>query len=190
MGLLHESNGEIFMKKYLFIPLILLHIIVLAVVILFTPRIAKDIKKKQNFQNTYAIQNVKTGKDIRVHNAGIEDKTKIILYSHNNWECMTWELILLKDNTYLLKNLYTEKTFQPSSTPQEGTSLWQKPMGGSKLKYWEFIKQSDNNYLIRLKDTELYLTITSDKNNSPIVLMSKQNSDSQLWKLIRQNPLI
>ena len=156
----------------------------------FCPRIYKDIKKKRNYANTYAIQNIKTGKDIRVYNAGNDDGTKIILYSHYNWECMTWQLIQLGDNTYLLKNLYTQKSFQPSSSPEAGIGLWQQTLGGSSLQYWEFIKQIDETYLIRLKDTELYLTVTSDENNSDIVLMTKQNSDSQLWKLVRQNPIV
>jgi hypothetical protein len=140
--------------------------------------------------NTYAIQNIGTGKDIREHNAGNDDGTKIILYSHHNWECITWQLIQLEGETYLLKNLYTQKSFEPASSPQAGVSLWQQTLGGSLLQYWEFIKQPDETYLIRLKDTELYLTVTSDENDSDIVLMPKQDSDKQLWRLVRQNPVI
>lgn len=151
-------------------------------------RISKDIKKKLSYPNTYAIQNVKTGKDIRVFNANYKDETKIILYSHNNWECMTWELIQMKDSTFLLKNLYTQKTFQPSSSPNSGISLWQQPMGGTALQYWEFIKQPDNTFLIRLNESELYVTVASDENNSDLILMTKQDSPSQQWKLVRQNP--
>lgn len=33
-------------------------------------------------------------------------------------------------------------------------------------------------------------TRASGENDSDIILMSKQNSESQLWKLIRQNPTI
>jgi len=172
--------------KIAFISLLIL--ITLSAVV-FCPRIYKDIKKKRNYANTYAIQNIKTGKDIRVYNARIDDEAKIILYSHHNWECMTWQLIELEDNTFLLKNLYTQKTFEPSTVPQSGVSLWQQTLGGSRFQYWEFIKQSDETYLIRLKDTELYLTVISDENNSDIILMAKQDSDSQLWKLARQNPI-
>ena len=172
------------------IAFISLLILIGLVALVFCPRISKDIKKKRNYANTYAIQNIQTGKDIRVYNAGNDDETKIILYSHHNWECMTWQLIQLEDNTYLLKNLYTQKSFQPSSSPETGVGLWQQTLGGSHLQYWEFIKQADETYLIRLKDTELYLTVTSDENNSEIVLMPKQDSDSQLWRLARQNPIV
>jgi hypothetical protein len=164
--------------------------LIVIVVVVFGPRIHKDIQKKRNFANTYAIQNVETGKNIRVYNAENIDNTKIILYSHNNWECMTWQLIELENNTFLLKNLYTQKTFEPSSVPKSGAGLWQKTLGGSRLQYWEFIKQLNDTYLIRLKDTELYLTVCSDENNSPIILMPLQNSDKQLWRLVRQNPIV
>lgn len=117
-------------------------------------------------------------------------KRSIILYNHNNWECITWQLIELEDNAYLLKNLYTQKTFEPSAPPEPGVNLWQQTLGGSHFQYWEFIKQPNETYLIRLKDSELYLTITSDENNSDIILMPKQDSDNQRWKLIRQNPII
>lgn len=146
-------------------------------------------QQKQNYANTYAIQNVSTGKDIRVKNVGVKDESEIILYTHNEWECPTWEFIQLEDNTYLLKNLCTQKTFEPSSSPKQGVGLWQQSLGRSHFQYWEFIDQYDETHLIRLKDTELYLTATSDEDNSPIILMPKQESDKQLWKLIRQNPI-
>lgn len=77
------------MKTFLFITSIVIVVIFTIVAFMFTPRIRKDIKKKQNYENTYAIQNIRTGKDIRVYNAGNDNGTKIILYSHNNWECIT-----------------------------------------------------------------------------------------------------
>ena len=178
------------MRKILFIMSIVIVVVFVIAAFLFVPRICKDIKKKRNYENTFAIQNIKTGKDIRVYNAGNDNGTKIILYNHHNWECITWQLIQLKEDTYLLKNLYTQKTFEPSAVPQSGVGLWQQTLGGSRYQYWEFIKQSDEIYLIRLKDTELYLTVTSDENNSDIILMEKQDSDSQLWRLIRQNPIV
>ena len=176
------------MKKALKILKVLFFVIVVVFVLLVSFRVSKDIRKKLSYPNTYAIQNVKTGKDIRVYNANYLDETKIILYSHQNWECMTWELIHLEDSTFLLKNLYTQKTFQPESYPDEGVNIWQQSMGGTSLQYWELIKIPGEMYMIKLKDTDLYLTISSDENNSPIILQPKQNSTSQQWRLVRQNP--
>jgi len=152
-------------------------------------RTYKNIKRKRNTVNTYAIINAKTGKGIRVHNASIDDKAKINIFSHQNWECMTWQLIKLDGDRYLLKNLYTHKTFQPSSEPKAGVSLWQQPLEANSLQYWEFIEQAKDIFQIRLVGTELYATITGDKNHSDIVLMPLANSDEQRWKLIEQHPI-
>jgi len=149
----------------------------------------KDIQRKQETVNAYAIQNVETGKCIRVHNAEIADREKIVLYSHYNWLCITWQLIKLDGEVYLLKNLFTHKTFQPSSLPETGVTLWQQPLGGDRLQYWEFIKQPDETYLIRLKDTDLYITITSNRNGSDLILMPLQNTTQQQWVLIEQRPI-
>ncbi len=175
------------MKRFLIItPIILLILGVTP----FVYRYIKDIRKKLSYTNTFAIQNVQTGKDIRVQNANYHNNARTILYGHHNWECITWEMIKLEENTYLLKNLYTEKTFEPISTPKSGVGLWQKPMGGRDYQYWEFIPQANDTYLIRLKGTELYITISSEDEDTPLILVPKQNSKSQLWKLIRQSPWI
>jgi hypothetical protein len=170
-----------------------LFFVLLGLVALFSivtvPRTLKDAQRKRETANAYAIQNIETGKNIRVHNAGIDDGRKIVLYPHRNWECITWQFIQLEENVFLLKNLYTHKTFQPSSTPEAGVTLWQQPLGGDRLQYWEFIKQSDDAYFIRLKDTDLYITISSSDNHSDIILMPLQNTPSQMWTLIEQRPI-
>jgi len=174
------------MFTYLFFGLLAL---VLLFALAFGHRIYHGYLKKRNTVNTYAIQNVKTGKDIRVHNAGIDDEARIILYTHHQWECITWQFIQIEGDTFLLKNLYTQKSFQPSNQPKPGVSLWQQPLGGSSGQFWEFRKQPDETYLIQLKGTELYITISSDENNSDIVLMPSQESDEQKWKLVEQHPI-
>lgn len=89
-----------------------------------------------------------------------------------------------------LKIFIRKKPSNRQPPPEPGVNLWQQTLGGSHFQYWEFIKQPNETYLIRLKDSELYLTITSDENNSDIIFMPKQDSDNQRWKLIRQNPII
>ncbi len=42
--------------------------------------------------------------------------------------------------------------------------------------------------MIRLKDTDLYIAISSDKDNSPIILSGLEDSDRQTWTLIEQYP--
>lgn len=177
------------MKKFILIPLcIIIGLALLAYLIMVVQRMYHDRQRKLHTVNTFAIQNVKTSMDIRPHNAGIQDERAIIQYNHHNWECMTWQLIKLKDETYLLKNLYTQKTFQPSAAPEAGIALWQQPLEATDFQYWDFIKQDDGSYLIRLSDTELYISVSSGKNNSPIVLMPLQNTAEQKWILIEQHP--
>ncbi len=109
-------------------------------------RVQKDIKKKLNFEKTYAIQNVMTGKALRPFDAHIENDVEIIFYLLKNGECIIWEFIEIAENTHLLKDLFTEKTFQPKAEPKEGMGLWKKSLGGSTLQYWEFLKQTDGNH--------------------------------------------
>jgi hypothetical protein len=145
----------------------------------------------QTINGTFAIQNVRTGKNLRPFEAGSQDGNKIVLYNHIEWKCMTWDFINIKDNTYQLKNLFTSKTFQPEGNAIAGCALnQQKLIAGSPAQQWEFVPAGDNNYYIRLKGTELYITLSdaSGKTNSAIVLQPKQNSDLQLWRLVRQNP--
>lgn len=172
------------MKKYLLLIILVLTIAVVAII----HEIKSTCYIKPETKSTYAIQNVQTGKNLRPFNAGVDDGTQIVLYKHAKWKCMTWQFIQVEGETYQLKNLYTSKTFQPSSKPESGVTLCQQPLKNDSLQYWDFIKQPDGTYLIRLKDTNLYVTISSDKTNSPIILMPKQNSTTQQWKLVKQNP--
>lgn len=158
--------------------------------IVFGPRIIKGLKLKKDKKNTYAIQNVQTGRCIRPYNAGFEEENRVILYDLKNWECITWQFIELKKDTYLLKNLYTQKTFEPVSEPEEGVSLWQKILGGSKWQYWEFIEQSEGVYHIRLKGTELYLTPETNELNANIILKPSEDTTAQKWTLVEQHPIV
>lgn len=165
-------------------------VVLLLFIVVISFRVRKDIKKKLQFENTYAIQNVETGKALRPLDANYESGVEIISYPLKNWECITWEFIEIEENTFLLKDLFTEKTFQPKSEPANGVGLWQQSMGGTPLQHWEFIKQADESYLIRLKGTDLYVTASSDQTDSPIILMPQQNSKKQFWKKVRQTPWI
>lgn len=145
----------------------------------------------QVISGTFAIQNTKTGKNLRPYDAGRQNGNKIVLYDHVEWKCMTWDFIHVTDNTYQLKNLFTSKTFQPVGKAESGCTLDQQVIvSGSPVQEWEFIDTGNKNYNIRLKGTELYITLSdaSGKTNSDIILKSKQNSDLQSWKLVKQNP--
>ena len=96
----------------------------------------------------------------------------------------------IEENTFLLKDLFTEKTFQPKGEPKLGATLWQQSLGGNKHQYWEFLEQVDGNFRVRLKGTDLYLAASSVKTDSPVVLMLMQDDEKQKWKLVPQTPWI
>ncbi len=174
------------MFEYLFFILLGADIVIL---IVGGPRLAKGIKLKKERKNTFAIQNVAVEKCIRPYNASFKEDEKVILYTHHNWECMTWQMINIDSNTFLLKNLYSEKTFEPVSSPKTGISIHQKTLQASENQYWQFIA-SDENYLIKLMNYDLYLTTESGDENSNIILTEMNNSDNQKWRLIEQHPIM
>ena len=146
----------------------------------------------QNSSDKYAIQNVKSGKNLRPYEAISTDGNKIVLYDHVEWKCMTWEFIKTGNNTFQLKNLFTSKTFQPSAkTIQPGTGLEQQVLiKGDSRQLWEFIEITKGIFNIRLKGTEFFISQSdvNGKTNSPIVLNKMDNSENQKWKLIKQDP--
>jgi len=149
----------------------------------------REFRRASTIENAFAIRNVETGMGIRVYGSDVENQIRIVHYTCNYWQCMTWQFIQLEENIFLLRNLFTHKNFQPSSLPEPGITLWQQTLDGNTYQRWEFLQQADETYLMRLQGTELYFTATSDENNSDITLMPLQNSAMQQWMLIRQQPI-
>lgn len=143
----------------------------------------------QTVKNRFAIQNVATGKNLRPYAAGRQDGNAIILYDHHSWRCLTWELTAVGENIFTLKNRYTFKSFEPASETSNGVTLKQQPKSKEDIQ-WEFIKQPDGNYRIRLRGTDFYLSITSEETNSAIILTEAAYSDKQLWHMVAQDPLL
>lgn len=157
--------------------------------LVYGQRLYMKYKRKSQTPNSFQIQNYKSKKAIRPYNAQLEDGNAIIQYEPKNWECTTWQTIEIEPNIFLLKDLYTQKTFQPINVPKEGARLYQVPMGGSKLQHWEFIKYDKDQYYIRLKDYDLYITSISNEVNEPLVLEKINNSKNQIWRLNSQQPI-
>ncbi|GIZ26687.1 MULTISPECIES: RICIN domain-containing protein [Morganellaceae] len=171
--------------------ILVLTLILVSECIVLGPRLYKDYQKKKQYKNTFAIVNVQSGLALRPMNANYRDEVPLITYGLHDWECITWEMIGINEpNTYLLKNLYTQKTFQPSGELREEVGLSQQSLGGTTLQYWEFIEKPNGIFLIRLKGHDLYLTASSGKENALVVLRQLQNSENQMWKKVKQNPFI
>lgn len=146
----------------------------------------------QSIKGTFAIKNVSTGMFLRVMDANKKDETPIVAYSPTNWKCMTWDFNKVEGNTYNLRNLFTNKTFQPQKTEvTAGIALVQQPIAENSVsQQWEFLAEGNNHYLIRLKGTELYVTPSDSKGtaNSQIILAKKDGSKLQQWTIYEQHP--
>ncbi len=145
----------------------------------------------QQIKGHYAIKNVQTGMLLRVMDAHSENGTPLVAYGPENWKCMTWEFKTTGANVYQLQNLLTAKTFEPSAKPDAGVTLVEEPIGNStSYQQYEFIKDKGNNYLIRLRGTNLYLAPVDKKGstNSAIILAARSNSPEQLWEIYTQEP--
>ena len=145
----------------------------------------------QQIKGTYAIKNQSTGMLLRPLEASKKDATPLVSYSPTNWKCMTWDFKQVEDQTYSLRNLLTGKTFQPvAGDVAEGTTLQQQPLlEGATNQQWEFIPVKENNFLIRLKGTDLYVTPAEKSTvNSNIILAKKKPGNIQYWTIYEQHP--
>ena len=143
----------------------------------------------QVIKGNYAIKNLETGLLLRPLEASNKNETPIVGYSPTNWKCMTWNFMQVSGNTYCLKNLLTHKTFQPAAAATDGITLKQEPLvTENQQQQWEFIPAEKGTYLIRLKETELYLTAVKNDINSNITLAAKKNNKTQYWTIYEQDP--
>lgn len=149
------------------------------------------IGQAQEIKGVYAIKNVKTGMLLRVKDASNRNGTPLVAYNPQNWKCMTWEFQSKGENTYQLKNLFTNKTFQPQGEAKDNSVMEEQPLVIDAFnQQYQFIKVKKDTYLIRLKSTELYLTPADPEGstNSPILLTNKKDTLLQQWYIYPQNP--
>jgi hypothetical protein len=146
----------------------------------------------QVIEGTFAIKNVETDMLLRIKDANGANGTPLVAYDPVNWKCVTWDFKHVEGETYQLRNLFTNKTFQPKKgVAAEGVLLEQQPLVMAQTnQQYDFIAVSKNVYLIKAKGTELYLTPV-DKDgatNTGIVLAAKNGSKLQHWTIYLQKP--
>ena len=145
----------------------------------------------QIIKGTYAIKNMQTGMLLRIKDANTANGTPLVAYHPVNWKCMTWNFNHVEGQTYQLKNLFSNKTFQPKAAATEGVALEEQPLVNKQAtQQYEFIPIDKNVYKIKLKGTELYVTPSDAKgsDNSQIMLAANQNGKLQQWTIYEQNP--
>ena len=146
----------------------------------------------QVIEGTFAIKNVETSMVLRIKDANGANGTQLVAYSPVNWKCVTWDFNHVAGQTYQLRNLFTNKTFQPANgVASEGVLLEQQPLVRSRdNQLYDFILVEKNVYLVKATGTDLYLT-PFDKNgttDTPIMLSAKNGSKLQQWIIYLQKP--
>jgi hypothetical protein len=153
-----------------------------------------------SIKGDFALQNVHTGKYVRIKDANGANGTPIVAYSPVNWKCVTWALHPTAEGGYTLQNLFSGKTLQPlNGHASAGVALEEQPLrpsGSREGQEYELIAAGNDpaghttQYYIRLKGSELYLTPADPggETNSAIILQALQKSDLQRWVLIGQHP--
>lgn len=154
--------------------------------------IIPGILTAQVIQGTYAIKNVQTGMLLRIKDANVSNGTPIVAYPPVNWKCVTWDFKHVEGETYQLKNLFTSKTFQSKDgVPAEGVLLEEQPLvTAQQNQLFDFVPVQKNVYLIRQKNTDLYITPAdaAGAENTGIVLAKKNGSKLQQWTIYEQKP--
>ncbi|MBS1660731.1 MAG: RICIN domain-containing protein [Bacteroidetes bacterium] len=146
---------------------------------------------QSSIKGDFALKNVHTGKYVRIKDANSSNGTPIVAYSPVNWKCVTWEFQPTPSGAHTLKNLFSGKTLQPlHGDPKPGASLEEQPIGTTKAQEYEVIPAGKDQYYVKLKGTDLYLTPSDPDGatNTNILLQPKQDGDLQRWTLIEQHP--
>jgi hypothetical protein len=142
-------------------------------------------------KGTFALRNAHTGMYVRIKDANGSNGTPIVAYSPVNWKCVTWEFKQAADGSYTLKNLFSGKTLQPlHGEIKAGVAMEEQPMGNDKVQLYDVIAAGHEQYYVRLKGSELYLTPSDPggETNTNIELQPKKEGDLQRWTLVEQHP--
>lgn len=146
----------------------------------------------QLIEGTFAIKNMETGMLLRVKDANGANGTPLVAYDPVNWKCVTWDFKHVAGETYQLRNLFTNKTFQPKKgVAAEGVLLEQQPLVIAQAnQQYDFITVSKNVYLVKATGTELYLTPVdkSGAANTGIMLAARNGGKLQQWTIYLQKP--
>ncbi len=146
----------------------------------------------QVIEGTFAIKNVETGMLLRIKDANGANGTPLVAYSPVNWKCVTWDFKHVDGQTYQLRNLFTNKTFQPQKgVAAEGVLLEQQPMVMSQAsQQYDFIAVEKNVYLVKATGSDLYLTPVDKEGatDTGIMLAAKNGTKLQQWTIYLQKP--
>jgi hypothetical protein len=138
---------------------------------------------------SYQIRNVKYSDLLRPEDANSANGTRIVLYPAQPWKCMTWKLLPAGADTFQLRNHFTSKTFDGSST-NEVSPVVQVPFvkDAAARPAWRFTKLPDGTYQIADTKTGRVLTAEKERGSAKIALEPWHEQPAQKWELIEIDP--
>ena len=144
---------------------------------------------------TYQIRNSKYGTLLRPKNANHANGTPIVLHTAQPWKCMAWKLQSVDQSGFLVKNLFTHKTFSAKhdGNNAQSAAVIQVPLSQEATKgkaIWQFIRLKDGNYKIVDKQSESVLTADPKGDESHIIITLEPWHDlpAQKWVLEKVDP--
>ena len=123
--------------------------------------------------------------DITGGAAGASDGTNIQTYAPNDTDAQKWEFIKNEDETYTIKNPYTEKVLDAKSAgTSEGTNIQLWTSNGSCAQKWNITFEGEY-YVFSSACSELVLDVNnaSTDDGANIQLWTSNGSDAQKWKV-------
>jgi len=138
---------------------------------------------------SYQIRNVKYADLLRPEDANNANGTRIVLYPGQPWKCMTWKLLPAGAETFHVRNHFTSKTFDCSST-NAVSPVVQVPFGkdAAVRPAWRFIKLPDGTYEIADSKTGKVLTAEKERGSAKVALEVWHEQPEQKWELIEIDP--
>ena len=142
---------------------------------------------------TYQIRNVKYGDLLRPRDANHANGTPIVLYSAQPWKCMTWRLQPAGETAFLVRNLFTGKTFHAAfATNAQPADVTQVPLpkNASEGPAWRFVLLDDGHYKITDDKSGKVLTAVkkTGEYSAIIAVAPWSNLDDQKWTLEKIDP--
>ena len=130
---------------------------------------------------SHQIENVAQSDLLRPRDANSANGTPIVLYSHQDWKCMTWKLEAVGDDVRLV-NYFTHKTFYPDAAA-DGSAVTQHPAAkpAGDAEKWRFIPVDGGHYRLEHAATGKTLAVTADGN---VVIETYTGAATQQWKLL------
>lgn len=129
---------------------------------------------------TFQLQNKATGALLRPINASKADGAKFVLYSRQNWRCMTWDAISCSGGYIFFRNYFSNKSV---SVIQAG--IEQQVVNIEDRGFlWKLVPMENDFYkIVSATDDQSVLT-AADSEDEQVQLEKWGNKDTQLWKLL------